>query len=231
MALQEVAPVRRFAQEVQQALAPVAHTIQARGMNPAQVIASYARADQALSDPRTAAKAAADLIRTYGIRVEDLATALDAPQEPAPPQAIDPRAIAAQVRQELTQSFAQERQQAANQKARAQIEEFVADPAHEFFEDVWPDMAGLIDSAKARGVELPLKDAYQRAVWADPKLRDIMQKRSAAEAAKAATASTQQARNAASSVKSTPSTGATAPRTPKNYREMVADAYDELAGR
>lgn len=231
-ALQEAAPSKKFEAEYRQAMAPFEGMFRQSGVNPIQAAQSAFNTIAQLQQgsPEDRAQIFAGLMRSYPTNVNVLAEHIDKPQQQQAQQ-MDPQAIVAQVRAQITQDMQQQRAESMQAKHKADVEAFVADPAHEFFQDVWADMAGLIDSAKARGATLSLKDAYQRAVWADPGLRDIMQSRAKAEAAKAMTASTQQARHAASSVKSTPSTGASPGPQPKNIRDMVASVWDSLDGR
>lgn len=141
----------------------------------------------------------------------------------------DPKVIAAQVRQELTQSFQQQRQERETVKARAAVEEFAANPEHEFFEDVWADMAGLIDSAKARGVEMDMKEAYTRSVWANPEIRAIVQQREQAKSAATSEAATQRASAAGSSVRNHPATAINGAR-PGDLRSDIMASIAKLNG-
>ena len=226
--MQESAPARKFQQEFHQAMAPFEPMLRAAGLDPIRGATSAFQTIQQLQGPMAQrAQAIAGLIRNYGVDVAALATELDNPQQPQ----VDPRTIAQQVEAAVIQRFEQGRHQRATEAATREIESFAADPANEFFEDVYNEIAGIMDAAKARGVPMTLQDAYARATWANPEIRAILQKRAQAEAAKAATASTQQARIAASQVKSTPSTGASELRTPKSTRDVVEMAWDSLDGR
>jgi hypothetical protein len=173
----------------------------------------------------------AQIIHARGIPVDMLAQAMDgAPQGQAQqqPQHLDPVALRQQIKQELLQDFQGQRQQQSAYQAQQQAQAFMSDPSNEWAEDVRDAMAGLLSS----GQQMTLKEAYDRAIWSDPGIRDILLKRQKHEAAKAAAASTQQARLAASSVKSTPGTGASsAGRAPKTVREAVEAAFEQADGR
>lgn len=233
LANQEAAPAKKFKAEVEQALQPYAQFAQSIGQTPIGLAqqASQIALQISTAPPNVAAQLLANLVRSRpDMTLEMLAGALDAPQQQPQPQHMDPRTIAAQVRQEVMQSFQQER--AAREEARLtqELEAFAADPANEHFEKVGHETLAILNAAKVRGQPISLKDAYESAAWANPVVRAIMQKRAAQEAAKANQASMQQARAAASSVKSTPSTGASSARAPKTDRERVEAAYDAVYG-
>jgi hypothetical protein len=238
--MQEAAPARRFHQEAQAAFAPYSEMLQRSGFkSPVEAAQNAFHTIQQLQSggPEQVVAVISSLIQGYGTKrfgaqfIEQLAAGIDGqPQQQQQPAHIDPRQIAAQVRQEMEQDWAQKRQQQTQAQLAQELDAFGADPANEFLQDVAPVMAALI-GAVPKNQKVDLKDIYQRAIWADPGIRDIMQKRASQVAAKATTASTQQARLAASSVKSTPSTGASSVRKPTTVREMVEAAYDAADGR
>ncbi len=239
-ALMEAAPARKFQQEYAQAIAPHEQMLRDAGFNnPMEAVQSAFGTIRQLrsGSPHEVAQALAGLAHMYGVKrfgpgfVEQFAGVFDAaPQQQQGQQAqMDPRTIAAQVREQVMRDFQSQRQQQHGERIRQDLQAFADNPENEFFADVAPTMTAIIQAAPP-GQKVDVKDAYERAIWADPGIRDIMQKRAVAQAAKAATASTQQARNAASSVKSTPSTGASSLRTPKTDRERVEAAYDTVYG-
>lgn len=227
--MQDAAPAKRFQQEMMQVLGPHEQMFRETNTPPAQVVQSLLQTVHQLRQGSPAARAEifANLFRSYPTDIEALAKHIDAAPAPTQAQQMDPRSIAAQVRQEVLQSIQQERQQSTTQRLQQEVEAFAADPKNEFFGDVHEDMTMLLN----RNPKLNLADAYKKAIRMNDEVSGILQKRAAATAGKAATASTQQARIAASSVKSTPSTGASSgPTAPKNHRDMVAAAWDSLEG-
>ncbi len=230
-ALREAAPAKRFHQEFGQAIAPFEGMLRQSGFaNPIQAVqAAFQTINQLqTSDPRGRAQVFANLLKSYPADIETLAGLIDgAPQQAQQPAHIDPRAIAAQVRQEVMNDFQAQRQQQNEARISKDLEAFTADPKNEFFNDVAPVMAALIRSVP-QGQKIDINAIYERAIWSDPGIRDIIQKRASQVAGKAATASTQQARIAASSVKSTPSTGASSIRAPKTDKERVEAAWEAL---
>lgn len=65
-------------------------------------------------------------------------------------------------------------QEAAFASSLQTVQAFAADPAHPYFNDVQQDMLAMIETARAQGREVSLKDAYDRAVWANPTVRAQM---------------------------------------------------------
>lgn len=228
--MEQQAPIRRYAQESQAALAPYAQFAQSIGQTPLNLArqASQIALEISTGPMHVRADRIAALIQGNGIPVELINQRLggEAPTQQGQQQNLDPAQLRAQLREELRQDFQQERFQAQTARLTTEVKAFYADPKNEFVEDVGPRMLALIQSDP----KLSLQDAYEEAVWSRKDLRDILQKREAAKQAKATTASTQQARLAASSVRSTPSTGATAARKAMSEREMVAAAYDATIG-
>jgi len=231
--MQEAAPLRKFQQEWGQAVAPFEPLFRSAGISPIQAAQSAFTTIQQLQtfSPTDRAQIFATLLRTYPTNLEALAAAVDG--QPAPQGAqgqpqLDPRAIAAQVRQEVMQGLQAQRQEAFTTKAQSQVEAFASDPAHEFFEDVWSDMAGLID---ASGGKLSLEHAYDRAVWANPELRAIVQQREVVKSAATAQAATQCAIASGGSLKTQPATPMNGHSGQRSVRDDVEAAYARLSGR
>lgn len=202
----KTAPDRQMAGEIRQILAPIAQSIQARGTTPARLVASYVEFDRAMSsgDPATAARALVGVAKGYGIPVEAVADAWDGkgvPQQRQP----SVEEIREQVRAEERAAWQAQQQQAEFRSHTARVAEFskTVDPVL-FNEDVRHDMAALIDAAAARGVELSLQDAYDRAVRANPESWAIVQQKEQAKLAATKQQATQRSEAAGSSVKSRP---------------------------
>lgn len=230
---------------IRQALAPVANALQMRGAAPAQYIAQMVQIDRALSDPATRAQTFDYLARTYGFQM---------PQAPAngnaqtDPQQVDPLAahptfaalqqqvqqltgftqnqIAAQRAQD--QSFVQETQR----QAGSDVEQFRADKANEFFDLVRDDMRSIFERAAVMKTAMPtLKDAYDQAIWANPKTQPVLLARHVQklsdDAAKAAGDAAARARKSQSpNVRGT--NGATPGTGPLDMKAEMAAVYDRL---
>lgn len=202
MAIQRASESTRQAEPILRAIAPFAQQLAARGQAPEQVIGNFLRTEQALSHPdeRQRASVLMQAMRTYGVSVEALATAIEGGQAPAAQQQIDPQALVQQAVQGVLGHLGQQSQQTANQQAATALEAFSASGKAEFLEDLRPTMAAMIKA----GLATDLQSAYDAACWADPRIRGIIQQREASKKAANATASTQRARAASTSVKSDP---------------------------
>jgi hypothetical protein len=202
----KTAPDRQMASELRQILSPISQSIQARGTTPARLVASYVEFDRALSsgDPATAARALVGVAKGYGIPVEAVADAWDGkgiPQQRQP----SVEELREQIRAEERANWQAQQQQHEARLHHQKVAEFAkkADPIL-FNEDVRHDMAALIEGAAARGVELSLQDAYDRAIRANPEAWAIVQQKEQAELAATKQQATQRSEAAASSVKSRP---------------------------
>lgn len=201
-ALQETANARRLAEQVHQALSPFEGVARANGMDALAWAESAVRdrAVLAMGSPQQKAQLLARAIRESGTDIEMLAAALDGapaqgPQQPAAP----PVNIQAEV-QRAIQSQVQHAQRA---KAEREMTSFL-EAEHEFIEAVGPDMHGILLAAGSQGRNLTPQEAYDRACWMNPDVREVLEKRKAVEAAKAQAPSVAQAKRAAVSVKAAP---------------------------
>ena len=208
------------------ALAPVKDRLSTQGVTPDAYIRSLVAADQWLQ--RNPAEAMQYLARQYGAPQVQVPQA-GAPNAPTPPVDIDQRVTAL-----VNARLAAEQEAQASAKVQGDVETFSKDPAHPYFENVRPIMAGLLSS----GQSPDLKDAYEKACWADPTVRGLLMKDQAEAAAKAqrdaASQRTQQAKRAGGSVTGSPGPGGsavTAAQTGSTIRDDVRAAYDEVMGR
>lgn len=206
------------------------------------------------------------IARSYGLTPAHLAQAFGLPQangqQPGPEGGYAPTAnpdiqavlqsalspVMSQV-QTLQQQIAREREasQAAQlAEAQRQVEAFASDPANMYFHNVQDAVADLISLARQSGQDLSLKEAYERAVWADPTIRPHLMKaqadavaaesaRAADEAKKAAEAAqrakAQSAQRAAGSVTGSPAPGsAPSAGAQGSVRESLMAAMQEHSG-
>lgn len=231
--LQETADARQFREGFQRAIQPYEGMLRGEGKEPLAAVGELLQVSQALrtAPPVHKAQLVASMIQTFGVPVEAIANALDGVPQQGQPQAAqqpphDPR---------FDQFLASLEQQKAAQ-ARAQQEEMATELSRfaegkEFFEDLKPYMADILDVAARRGVSLSLEDAYTRAVQMHPDVSAVVKQREAAQAATATTAATQRSRNAATSVKSTPAKAPTGTEEPDDWRGAIAQAEAQLSGR
>ena len=167
---EEFQPVRQFAEQ----LSPFIQEARHLGADPTQYIANVMVAERQLrsQDPNEKFNALLNIADTYGIPLRQYLGGEQVPTQSAP-------AIPAAVQQEL-QAMRQWREQEQAQQLQSQIEEF--SKGAEFFEDVRNDMAVLLESGAAKD----LKEAYDKAVWINPEVREVMLAREAEGKKKAA---------------------------------------------
>jgi hypothetical protein len=160
---------------VQSVLAPYSDALRQHNIDPVQQISGLMRAHFTLARGNPTEKVALfqRLASDYGV---------DLGQIGAEPAYVDPAVQGLQSQlQAVTSQLSQmtERQQAeARATAERQLETFASDPANPHFEAVASDMAKLIST----GVATDLKDAYDKAVWANPQTRQLEISRQQAEA-------------------------------------------------
>lgn len=155
----------QFGHEMEQAIAPFSATIQALGVHPAKAVNNLLVADHALryGSPQQKMEMFNKIAREYGI---DPATI---PQQE--PQYVDPNVSQLQTQLQQMQSWILQRnaaeQQREQQALNSEIAGFANDPANKHFQAVKLDMAGLLQSGMAKD----LKDAYEKAIYANPTVR------------------------------------------------------------
>jgi hypothetical protein len=198
--VQQTSGLRKFTQDFQSVVSPYAAMIEAEGSNPLVAMGKLFQTAAAL---RTApghikAKLVADMVRTFNIPLDHLASHFGGEQPQVQPQQQfqDPRLDS--LLQELGQAK-QARVQQARQQGFSEVEAFIAKT--EFAEDVREDMAAFIEAAHARGVDMSLEDAYARAVQLHPGIAQVLQQREAAKRAGNPRGSTRRAQVASSSIR------------------------------
>ncbi len=230
-ALSETAEERKVAKAFRDAVAPYEGMLRAEGMDGVRATGELLRTFAALrtSSPEGKAQVIAGIIKGHGVSVEHLAAALDGQAPQGQGAAVDTATIARQVREELTREMQGHASQRAQAESVRAVHAFATSGKAEFLEDVREDMADLIQSRKARGVDLSLEDAYSLACRMHPEVSKVLQQREAATHATANQAATQRARAAASSVRTRP---AAAQATGKpSRREALEAAFEEVSGR
>ena len=212
--LRETTQARQFAQAIQQTLSPYQHFIKAEGSNPVQAIDNLMGTAAALRTGN--ADQVADLVtqitNQFGINrfgkdmfIQKLDQKLSGSQPP--PESPEIAALKQQYEQELAplkqmqQQMQQQQtyfQQQEQQATQAELQKFAAQA--EFLNDVRTDMADLIDLAAQKGQELSLQEAYDRACWAHPEIRNVLTRRQQSEQAQQVNETAQRAKRAAVSV-------------------------------
>ena len=180
---EEFQPVRQFAEQ----LSPFIQEARHLGADPTQYIANVMVAERSLrsQDPNEKFNALLNIADQYGIPLRQYLGGEKPPVQSAP-------AVPAAVQQEL-QAMRQWREQEQAQQLQNQIEEF--SKGAEFFEDVRNDMAALLDAGAAKD----LKEAYEKAIWTNPEVREVLLAREA-ESKKKTAASQRRAKASSVSV-------------------------------
>lgn len=169
---QEISDIRRFSDEVRPIIERYQPLIAETGAAPGQVIDELFKVfDFSRRDPVGYLKWAA---QNLGVELPEL--------NPAPDEYIDPSVVQlrnqltplAQQVESVTQYIAQQEQQRANDKIQSEIASFVnerdqaGNPTHPHFDKVRGEMGRLMGA----GIAATLGEAYERAVWADPAIRE-----------------------------------------------------------
>lgn len=203
------------------AIAPFQQHLQSIGIDAPTAISKLMKADVILrtADPATKSAYFARLAQEYGI---DIGQAQQAPQLDPQTQFVMQQLQDLRQQQQMWQNHIQRQEQ---ERSQAEMQAFASKPEHAHFEAVRSDMADLLESGKANSLE----DAYEKAVWMRPDIRQslIEQQRKDAEARAIEAAQAQRAKAAAVSVKgSSPAAGNI--QAPKgSLREQLAASFAE----
>ncbi len=228
-AMREAAEARQITGRLRETLAPFESALRSTGTDPFQAFGQMMRTTMILSSGSAYDKAAlvADAIQRYGVDLNMLAARLEgAPVPQGQPQhqgpVRDPRVddLLSQVEQAKYQ-----RQQRLAGEAQRMVAEIQNE---EFFADVKDVMADILETAARRGVAMTPREAYNRAVWADPHVSEVLQQRQAARQAQNPNGSTSRAMAAAASVRGSPAVAVSATQ-PRDRRGDVEAAFDRLS--
>lgn len=186
-----------FGKSLKAALDPYLPILQQYNIDPAAQVANLMQAHHtlALGAPEQKVAFMRQLAQEYGIDLGELSGA-GAPF-------VDPAVDALQKELQAVKSTLSARERAEAQQRmqsiQTEIEQFASDPANEHFDSVANDIAALLKAGTAKD----LKDAYEKAVWANPVTRAKLvakQQADAAAQAKAEAAKRAAAAKSASSV-------------------------------
>lgn len=225
---QEIAEFKREFEPIEQMFAPHKAYLRTQGLTPADVVQRWHAAEQFLTEQPV--EAIKWLAGNYGVDINQLAQQ----EQPSDPQIQQLNQKIAGLESQLTQ-----RQQAEVQQRQSQImneiQSFASEtdeagkPAHPYFEDVMEDMVSLARAEQAAGRTPVLKDLYDKAVWANPQVREqvLSAQRKAAEEKQAqeARAKAAAAKKAAKSVSGQPS-GSTPSSDDLGLRESLEQAFN-----
>lgn len=202
---------------MERAIQPYLQTIQQLGVAPDQAVGALLRADAMLRNPDPAQRAQyfSQLAQQYGI---DLGHAAQMPQRDPYTMQLESRLEQIQAQQ---QSFQESQQEQQRQSLNSELQAFAATAEH--FEAVKEDMAALLQAGRATD----LKDAYDKAVYANPQTRHTLLEQQRNDALKQAQTAALATRAKAASVSirgSSPASGTGA--SPTNLRAALEGAWD-----
>ena len=211
------------AQAYQRVVEPYMQTIRSLGVDAPTAVAKLFQADHTLrySDPATKARFLGQLAQEYGV---DLGQVINAPQVDPNVQYLQQQTM--QLQQQL-QQFRQQQEMTEMSGYQSEIQKFMSDPAHVYFNDVREDMARLLSTGNAND----LKDAYEKAVWMRDDIRQSLIEQQRAEAQRAATekSQTNRAKAASVSVRGGSPAGSGAPPAKGSLRDTIAAAFDDAS--
>lgn len=235
--MQEAATARNGLSTLQQVIAPYIPNIQAaNGGDVVGAIKEFFSYDNRLrhGSQIEKAKAAVQLIRGYGVDIRALDDELAGDQHS--PETAQQHAIQAALQRELgpLRQHLMQQEQARQQAEREQqvmlaqevdqgLQNFASNAAHPHYHEVRRDMADLLEMSAMQGKRLTLQDAYERACWQNPSVRNILIAGQQSAGAQAQHQAAQRARAAAVGVRNAPRAGAPANAPAPENRSRADD--------
>lgn len=151
----------------EQAMQPYMATIQSLGVRPEQAVQKLLSADHSLryGSPQQKQAMLAQIGRDYGIEQLSQEQLANQPQ-------VDPQVQALHTELQQMRAWIHQQNQAKDWQERTElnssIEKFAANPSNAYFNDVRDDMAGFLQA----GLATSLEDAYEKAIYANPTIRE-----------------------------------------------------------
>jgi hypothetical protein len=227
------ADARKLANEFQQTVQPFEGLIRSQNSTPIQAVQNLmtTAAGLTLGTAQQKAQIISEIIQNYGVDINILDKVLVGQDVSSPndeiAKLIDQRLAPVNQLMQQVNTARQETQAQAQQRVQQEIQDFANDPKNEFFNDVREDMADLMDLAAQRGQQMSLADAYERAVYANPKTRELAASRMNPTARSSGRPNVRK-RRAASSVRGgSPSNTASGDKAPNTWRSAIEQAFDE----
>jgi hypothetical protein len=208
-----------FGKQMREAVAPYQDLIQEAGVDAPRAVQALLNAHKLLvrSTPDQKHGYFMQLARDYGIDLSGQAPAA---------QQVDPMVQELRDRLDRTEQTLAQRQNAELEQRRqttlAEVNEFAADKAHAYFDEVSDDMVALLKT----GLDLPA--AYEKAVWANPITRQKEIERINAEAETARTKKAREEAAAAQLATATNIRNRDTRRTPTEPRATMRNLDDAL---
>lgn len=137
-----------------------------------------------MGTPQQKAQLVADIIQQYGVDIPALDSLITGKEVPAEmqqqsqmEQMLQQRLAPMQQQLAQYQQREHETRQGIQREAGGEVSVFSQDPKNEFYTDVRGEMADILDMAANRGVQLSLKQAYDKACALNPEISRIQQSR------------------------------------------------------
>lgn len=234
--MRESAEARKFADAINQTVAPYRGTIEAEGSNVLQAVGHLMQTAQALrtAPPAHKAQLVAGMVKQFGIDVN----ALDKALVGQAPEAVNPEVarVKQQFEKELAPLRQMQQQMAQQQQYQEQMRQTSAQQAvqafeatnPEFLNDVAQDMAQILDLGSQRGVDYTLEQAYDMACRVNPQVRQVIESRERSKLAQGMTQTAQKAKSAAVSVGGAPSLS-NGEDSPDSVRDAIMLAMNQTA--
>lgn len=219
--IEQFKPAVQFAQEMQAAITPFVRNIQASGIPVTQAVNHLLMMEDKLrnGDDQTKLQTLVKVAADYGINIQQ---AMQTQHDPRLWQ------MEQQLLQErmARQGYERAQQENESQVLTSQIQEFAQAPGHEHFEAVRQDMGMMLQSGMAQ----TLQEAYDKAVWARPELRQSLVEKERTEAEQRAIGQQQRSRakSAAVGVKGSPPNSSGALSANASIEDTLAAAMDGL---
>jgi hypothetical protein len=224
-AMNDAAPAKKMAEQVQRTLQPFEGIARANGMDLMSYAGSVMQTAAQLfqGPPGNRAQLIAQLIKQAGVNPEDVNPYLSGEAQPQARQqpAFDPRA-------EVQRVMAEERQRIEAEQNQSAVQEFLTTQP-EFVNDVWPDMVAVINADRAAGRKPDIAKAYDRACRMNEDVSKVLESRKAADAARAQAPTVRAAKAAAVSIK--PSAAAATPGRPSGSPSLRETIEAAVAGQ
>jgi len=229
------ADARRLQQDFERTMQPFLGFVAAENSTPMRAVENMMRTAATLRAGTAAQKVqlVAQTIKSFGIDLQALDSVLAGQQLPANPA----DEVSRQVQQALAPILheRQQSQMAAKQREQAEVtaelDRFASDPKNEFYNDVAPLMADLMEVASRNGQEMELTQAYQRAILIHEPVRRVIDTRKAREKAHQDTIKARAARGAASSITPSAEAQVVVPTGGNSLRADIEAAITQSKGR
>jgi len=184
--IQKYAEGAKRAQAMDNALAPYQQYFAMNGNKPGETINQLLQTASLLQmgSPAQKVQQVAGLIQQFGIDIPALDQFLTSGHVPPEVQQQSNTQTEIQKALQPYQQFMQEVQQGRQAQEQGRVREagsevaaFAQNSANEFYETVKMDMADILDMNSQRGINLTLKDAYDRACAMHPQINGVIQSR------------------------------------------------------